>query len=256
MTAQGSRTGNLLRGAGGALFDLAFPPRCNACDSTLSTPTTHGFCVACCSDLPVIAEPVCARCALPLLSPIYPNQHACPHCQAESWAFDQTIALGAYEGLLRHLVLRAKRTSGEQGARSLGRLLSEVRGDRLRSVHSGHVIVSPIPSHWTRRWAGRSDSPDWIAQEVARGLGLHPRQLLRRVRRTERQTETPPSRRAANVRKAFRVIDPERARGATVLLVDDVLTTGATASSAARELIRGGAERVVAIVAARRTGRG
>lgn len=233
-----------------ALLDVAFPPRCAACGAGGVDPVFGGFCVDCFDDLEFFDSSICERCSTPLVAPPRASEPDCPACRQERWAFDAVVALGPYEGLLRRLVLEAKRSSGEAGASALGRLLAERAGDRL----TREAVVTPIPPHWRRRLARRADGVAALAQALASRRGLSVASTLKRVRATRRQTEITPSERLANLRRAFVARRPASVAGRTVLLVDDVFTTGATCQAAARELKRAGAARVVAVVAARRVG--
>jgi ComF family protein len=114
----------------------------------------------------------------------------------------------------------------------------------------------PIPMHWTRRIGRGINNPDVLAQCLAKSLGIPLRRdiLVRRVNTTP-QAALPPSKRFENLHGAFRVRRPQAADGARVLLVDDVLTTGATCSEAAKMLKRAGAAAVFVAVVARAQGK-
>lgn len=237
-----------LQTAASLLLDVAFPPTCPACGQGAS----DGFCRGCSEDLDVFSGPACRRCATPLLATA-PAADDCPACRAERWAFDEAVALGAYDGLLRRLVLDAKRPAGEGAVVELGRMTA--REHRGRILAYADAVVVPTPQHWRRRLLRRADGVAAFAGALAGELGLPCRSVLRRTRPTRRQTEVAPSDRRANVRGAFRVTRNARLAGRTVLLTDDVLTTGSTCHAAAQALKRAGAARVVAVVAARRLGR-
>ncbi len=143
-----------------------------------------------------------------------------------------------------------KSPHGEPLAMTMGRLLAAERGERLREVRA--EVVLPVPMHWTRRWHRGTNSPELLARELARWLRvpLAPRALVR-CRRTRKQNELLPEERPANIRGAFRLSAPRRVRGRRVLLIDDVLTTGATAQEATSVLLAGGAADVAVAVLAR-----
>jgi len=167
--------------------------------------------------------------------------------------FDATIALGMYGDQLKEILLRMKQAEGDALSLAIGRLIWQKRGERLATI--GADVVTPIPLHWRRRVAHRTNSAALLAEVVSSKLGL-PRAdgLLRRNRSTARQFDLTPPKRWENVRKAFSVRAGYHLRGAHVLLVDDILTTGATCSEAARALRSGGAARVTVLVAARALG--
>jgi ComF family protein len=164
--------------------------------------------------------------------------------------FDQVIRLGPYDGLLREVILRLKHAPGEGLAEVLGELWADHSAPRLRSL--GAALVVPVPLHWWRRLTRGYNQSEVLAQALAARLGLPCRPgCLRQVRATSHQKGQSPANRRSNVRDAFRGQSRPELKGQTVLLVDDVLTTGSTAGEAARALRRAGAARVVVAVLAR-----
>lgn len=251
MAAAFSLADRTLRRSGAALLDLVFPARCVACGrSTMDRGAAdRAFCTGCESELPALAEPVCRRCAVPAPAESDPPED-CPTCREAAWRFDETLALGPYVGLLRHLILTAKRDRRGAAASALGARLAVREQARLAQINAAAVV--PTPMHWARRLGRGVNSAERFAEGIAHASGVAIATPLWRVRSTAKQTEVAPSDRPGNVRGAFRARLPRRLAGATLLLADDVLTTGSTCSAAARELKRAGAGRVVAVVAARR----
>jgi ComF family protein len=167
--------------------------------------------------------------------------------------FDQTIAVGLYAGRLRELLLRMKQAEGDPLSLAMGQLIWRQRSDRFVEAPP-HVIV-PIPLHWRRRLAHRTNSAALLAEVLASHLRLPlAAGLLRRRRHTTRQFDLTPPQRWKNVRNAFAVRSGYHLKKAHVLVVDDILTTGATASEAARALRKAGAEQVTVAVVARAIG--
>ncbi len=137
---------------------------------------------------------------------------------------------------------------------AMGRLLAEQRREQLAEVRA--EVVVPIPMFWGRRLRRGKNCPELLAGCLARSLQIPARPtVLVRHRNTRPQSELSPSQRFKNIRGAFRVRRPEAVRGVRVLLVDDVLTTGATCSEAARMLKEAGAVMVAVAVVARAQGR-
>lgn len=238
-----------------AVLDVAFPPRCVGCGAGTADRQRRDFCLGCELDLDVFREEVCYRCSMPLSEPSDSHAADCPACREERWAFERVLALGPYGGLLRRLVLEGKRRTGQPAAEAFGRLMAMICRTRLGVGRlSSGVVVVPIPQHWTRRLARRADGVGAMAAALADEAGLPCERALCRTRATPRQTEIAPSDRAANVRGALKARPNGRVAGCQVLLVDDVFTTGATCQAAAKALRAAGAERVVAVVAARRLG--
>jgi len=174
----------------------------------------------------------------------------CYRCGGRKLWFDATIALGLYGGELKNVLLRMKQTEGDALSLAIGRLIWQARGERLAALNAD--VIAPIPLHWRRRIAHRTNSAGLLAEILSSKLGV-PRAdgLLRRVRATHRQFDLTPPKRWENVRKAFAVRTGHHLMDAHVLLVDDILTTGATCSDAARALKDAGAARVTVAVAAR-----
>jgi ComF family protein len=178
----------------------------------------------------------------------------CPACKDFLLKFDSVYPLGRYEGPLRNVVLKTKRSSAEAMSLAVGRLLAMRLGDKIRDFRPD--VVAPIPMHWTRRlWRG-TNSPELLAECLSRKLGMPVLRTLRRRRYTSPQKDLPPRERFQNVRDAFALSRWRRQRwkDARVLLVDDILTTGATCSEAAGLLKRAGAAAVAVAVVARADG--
>jgi ComF family protein len=177
----------------------------------------------------------------------------CSRCRDEPFRFDAAVRLGPYDGLLRDAVLRMKYHTGEGLAELLGELWADHDGAALRAL--GADLVVPVPLHWRRRWLRGYNQSEALAYGLAVRLRLPCGAFgLRRIRATPMQTAQTLASRRENVRGAFAAARDHRLAGKTVLLVDDVMTTGATASEAARALRSAGAERVVVAVFARAHG--
>lgn len=248
------------------LSDLLFPPGCASCGAELESPESQqrdaAICDECLEGMEIFSDPMCVRCGAPVPG-IGPNVNSdavvakkkigCVRCTGRKMWFDETVAFGLYEGKLRDAVLRMKRAEGDALSLAMGRLLLQTRRQRL--VELGADVIAPIPLHWRRRLAHRTNSSAVLAEVLASQLKLPlAERLLRRSRSTVRQFDLTPPERWKNVRRAFSVRGGYHLRAAHVLLVDDVLTTGATCSEAARALHQAGAERVTVAVVARAMG--
>jgi ComF family protein len=201
--------------------------------------------------LTVDPHPQCPRCA-GNVGPYAELADGCHHCRGTSFPFDRVVRLGPYDGRLREVVLRMKHATGEGLAEVVGELWAECANARLRELAA--EVVVPVPLHWWRRWRRGYNQSEALARPIAARLGLPCRpSCVRRVRYTPEQTSQTPAGRVENVRGAFRACG-SAVVGRTVLLVDDVLTTGSTAAEAARALRQGGARRVSVAVLARAHG--
>ena len=166
-------------------------------------------------------------------------------CRAGARGFDAAYAPFAYEDGLRKLIQVFKYQGVTALAGPLGARLAEVL-----PRHENPTVVVAMPMHWLRRLARGYNQADLLAREVARHTGLPLARPLRR-RRSEPQAGKSSAQRRRNVQGKFQVVRPAAVRGRHVLLIDDVLTTGATASACARALKRAGAARVTLLALAR-----
>lgn len=168
--------------------------------------------------------------------------------------FDRAIAAGVYDGLMRQQVLAAKHATGEAAAVGLACLMADAAARQLDEKLDGHkvdVVVS-IPMHWRRRIVRQHNPTETMGAVVAKRLSApFESRLLAWRRATRKQAELAITPRSQNVRGAMRARSGYRFPSATIVVVDDILTTGATCSDAARALKEAGAARVVAVVAAR-----
>jgi predicted amidophosphoribosyltransferase len=238
----------------GRLLELLYPPACIACGAEIEAGGPASFCDACSQRLAVFEPPFCPACGASVPVAL-PAGKTCGHCGDSRPRFDRATSLAPYEGLLRELLLRAKKPEGEVTALALAHRLLAERGDWLRGIEID--VVCAVPMHWSRRLRRLCNSPATMASVVARELKLPlAAELVCRRRATQQQYSLPPTRRAANVRRAFEVRAGYELKSAHVLLVDDILTTGATCNEVARALKRSGASEVsVAVVGRSCSGR-
>jgi ComF family protein len=161
--------------------------------------------------------------------------------------------LGIYGGAVRDLVLRMKQARNESLSLAAGRLLAERIAITLDADPAD--IVVPVPMHWVRRLIRGVNVAELLAESIAARLRIRfDTGVIRCCRKTDKQGTLTPAERRTNVRGAYRVPADSSLRGAHVLLIDDVMTTGATASEIARVLRRSGARSVSVAVVARGVG--
>ena len=174
-------------------------------------------------------------------------------CAGQNFAWERTISLGRYGGDLGSAVRRTKLPKASGMTIALAGLLAQTRGEVFRQLQT--QVVVPMPMHWTRRVRRGINGPELIAEILARKLDLPlSNKCLNRTQLTRLQTELSPTERKINQRNSFRVRHAQRVAGKRILLVDDVLTTGATASAAAKVLRKAGAEAVFVAALARGIG--
>jgi len=186
----------------------------------------------------------CPKCAAEM--PRYGN--ACPNCHDMSLAMSGSAAFGLHAGRLRESILAFKFSGRRYYARTFGRLIVRAVTSAWPQTHFDGVVA--VPLHSSRLRQRGFDQGRCLAAHVARALGVSDRSgVLRRVRATESQVGLTKSARTENVKGAFAAADCPGLM--TVLVVDDIMTTGATASEAARALRKAGAKDVYAAVIAR-----
>jgi len=235
------------RELGRGLLQVLFPAVCSSCHRPLPS-DQHGFCEACRIALTTDPYSVCPRCAGTVGAFVHLDA-GCARCRDDAYQFERALRLGPYEGLLRELILRLKHAPGESLAETLGDCWAAHAEPRLRDI-GGHYVV-PVPLHWRRRWTRGYNQSETLAYALAERLRVPCRpKWLRRIHHTASQVQQTPSTRRENLRGAFHARKRPELSGKTVLLIDDVLTTGSTASEAARAMRAAGAARVVVAVLA------
>ncbi|HYV37327.1 MAG TPA: ComF family protein, partial [Gemmataceae bacterium] len=206
-------------------------------------------CLPCHAALFTDPRPSCPRCAA-TVGPFAQVENGCPACRDQGFAFDRAVRLGPYEGPLRDVILRTKDALGEGLAEIIAAEWSASLSDKLREL--GIQCVVPVPLHWWRRWQRGYNQSDALARALANTLNVPCHAYgLRRLRATKMQTSLSPTSRRENMRGAFVARRTVPLSGKSVLLVDDVMTTGSTAHEAARALRKAGAERVILAVLGR-----
>ncbi|MES2598279.1 MAG: ComF family protein [Verrucomicrobiota bacterium] len=248
------------------LLPVVYPFRCRACEVFLpseSAATSAGLerwlCQKCIRELDRIEAPYCAACGEGF-SGAMDRAFLCPNCTGRRLAFEFAISGFKANGHLREVLHRFK-YSRDLSLRGLlaDALLAALDDPRLAAEDLSQWILVPVPLHWLRQ-VQRSFNQSWeLCQELSSRTGIPAGQVLWRRRRSATQARLNRQERLENLRGVFSLPPRWRfwrrsadVRGKKVLLVDDVLTTGATTHECARVLRReGGAEKVVVITAAR-----
>lgn len=237
------------------LLNFLYPPRCAACDRRMALGASRRVCASCLGHIDRLTAPLCARCGIPLGTSYSGNADRCARCVQSPPVFTMACAVACYHpsdgdqlSTLDSIIRRHKYGLDQ----SLGRALAECLGDELPLALERYDLVVPVPLHRARlRWRGFNQAA-LLGAAVARRLG-RPLDVacLARVRPTPPQTMQSHDERERNVRDAFAVRRPGRVAGRRVLLVDDVMTTGATANECARVLLKAGAHGVDVFTLAR-----
>lgn len=236
-----------LRSILGSLANLLLPPVCIGCRTRIGN---HGLlCGACWTKIDFIAPPICARLGVPL-----PYDAGEPCLSAAAIArppvYDRARAAARYSATMRELIQSFKYRDRHEGLPLFARWLAKAGAELLADAD----LIVPVPLYPSRLWWRRFNQSAMLAQAVGRLTGVPVDCFtLARVRRTATQVGLTADQRRRNVAGAFKVTRAraDRVKGKKVVVVDDVITTGATAEACARALKRAGAARVDVLALAR-----
>ncbi len=229
-------------------LDMLYPRRCIGCGA--SSPGTFRYiCWECWSDSARVEAPFCHLCGDPVAGAI-DHDFICYSCSAEKPSFDGARSAVRYDGVVGESLRQLKYEQALWLAPDIATLLHHC----IQAEYPGRSfdLLVPVPLHHVRRRDRGYNQSAVLARELGRKLGRksHPG-LLRRIRPTISQTNLTAKARLSNVTKAFQYKKGKRLAGRRVLLVDDVMTTGATVNACAKALKKGGAASVHVITAAR-----
>jgi competence protein ComFC len=217
---------------GQALYEAGRIPVCRKCLSAAE---------------PFQAEYFCACCRTPFQNGFpLDSEGRCALCRSGLLGFDAAYCYGTYEGVLRHLIHLYK----YDGIQTLSKPLADLL-NRALPRDEQIDFITPVPLHWRKQWTRGFNQSELLARELGRRNGLPVVLALGRTRRTATQAGLSNTARRKNVAAAFRCRHADGVAGKRILLIDDVMTTGSTASSCARALKRAGARRVALLTVAR-----
>ena len=241
------RAAAALRRVGRLALDFALPPLCPSCREPLGDGT--GLCASCWSKLSLIEPPYCARLGIPFVfnpGPALLSMEAI----ANPPAYDRARAAVRFDDVARSLVHHFKYGDRLDLAPMMGRWMARAGRELLADANA----LVPVPLHWRRLWARRFNQSAALAGEISALCGVPiAHGGLKRVRATPQQVGLSKTARADNVQGVFQVPAERKAEiaGRRLVLVDDVLTSGATVDACARALLRAGAAHVDVLVFAR-----
>lgn len=218
------------------VLDLVFPKRCLGCEGFGAL-----LCAACRAGIEPLRPPFCRGCGVPA------RESPCPGCREAPLDVDGLRSIFPYDGLVRTAIIELK----YHGLSSLGEELGGWMADQIRSGVAADLVTA-VPLHHRRRRSRGYNQAELLARTLGRTLGLRfSAATIQRTKQTSAQAQlSDRAQRAENVRNAF-TADPQLVKGRSVLIIDDVATTGATLSACARALKDAGATRVVGLTLAR-----
>lgn len=231
-----------LQSLGRSLLDFALPARCAGCGDV--SEEVGAFCPGCWGKLEWLGNSGCQRCGLPLTGT---EAEICARCLAAPPKLDRIRAAVAYDDIPRSVALRLKYGRKVALARTMARYMAPLRGD-----WDDDVLLVPVPLHRWRLWGRGFNQSALVARELARTWRLGVAyQALKRVKQTRPLKGLNHRQRRNAVAGAFNAVEAGGFKGRTIVLIDDVLTSGSTAEACARALRKVGASRVELICWAR-----
>ena len=238
-----------IRGTVRRVVDVVLPPRCLGCGALVGDP--GAVCPSCWSGIDFIAPPMCRCCGLPFDYDEGENA-VCGDCARRPPLYGRARSVMIYNDASRRLVLAFKHGDRTDAATAWGQWLTRAGGELLADAD----LLVPVPLHRRRLIARRYNQAALMAQSLGRQSGVPVAvDALRRIRATPSQGRMNRSQRERNVAGAFAVRDSrmDDIRDARILLVDDVMTTGATLTACIRPLLRAGADNIDVLTLARVT---
>ncbi len=227
-------------------LDIALPTLCVSCREPVDG---EGVCAACWAKLSFIAPPFCPRLGIPFVYDPGPELLSM-EAIASPPAYQRARAAVRYDDVARTLVHSLKYQDRTDLAPAMGRWMARAGQELLADAD----VLVPVPLHWRRGWSRRYNQSGALARVISRQSGVKlVSEALRRIRPTEQQIGLSRPQRAANVQGAFKVASERMAdiQGRRIVLIDDVLTSGATTDACARALLRAKAAQVDVLVFAR-----
>ncbi|MGH9450038.1 MAG: ComF family protein [Terriglobia bacterium] len=254
---------SLLHQSTSGIVSVLFPTACPICNREVMWSTGIGICAVCRDAIKPWDGPICSRCGIPLASVAPADEGStirCGVCRRDGYEFDCARSYGIYAYPLRDLILQLKFRRRERWGSHLGELLAPAAHSLAMMRAGAPVLIVPVPLHPARERERGYNQSTLLAAGLHRALKRDaPRVVQLEARLLVRSRPTPPQSglhhgaRQENVRGVFQMERTGRASGRSIILVDDVMTTGATVSACAHALKRAGAKEVAVLTLARAT---
>ena len=238
--------------ASAVIFNLVLPDECRLCEKPLRNLSKIPVCPSCLAlPEPLQADFSCVTCGTPFVNSFPLDENGlCTVCRSGGLTFDACNSFGNYEGALRSLIHLFKYGKVESLAKPLGRFVASAL-----PVDTGIDLAMAMPMHWRKRWERGFNQAELLTREVAKQRRIPVSHELRRTRYTKAQAGLTGQKRQENLTSSFAVKHAAAVRGKRILLVDDVMTTGATLQAASETLKSAGAAYVCALTLARVEGK-
>lgn len=234
------------------LLDILYPGHCFACNKNLHDEENPYVCKTCLENIKGIGVSVkrCSKCGFTLAPGTFSSEKGCFECENSNLRFDRGFFVSDYEGPLKELIHQYKYNKQEFLSKLLGDL--SINHLLLQGILHEIDIVVPVPLHWKKKLKRGFNQSDLIARRISKELDIPiSRNNICRIKNTLSQTKLTRVQRQINVSGAFRVKQPKVFSKKRALLVDDVLTTGITASECSRTLKKAGIRKVYLFALAR-----
>jgi ComF family protein len=240
----------MLRGLFKGLKDLIYPNYCLVCKNKIKPPVQQQLiCGICWDKIEQNLPPFCFSCGRHLDSQAI-EKNTCPNCAKFNFYFDRAFSPCRYTGTIKKLIHEFKYSGKDYLGYPLGKLMHTFIQDYQLPIKHLDLII-PIPLHKSRQREREFNQAGILSREIAREFNKKVlTDVLLRIKPTKTQTELTFQERCQNVKESFSVIKPELVKDTNLLLIDDVLTTGATSSEAARCLKEAGARKVLLLTLA------
>ncbi len=231
---------NLLRDIASGVLEFAYPIRCLKCDRLTNT----FLCDECLSYVELIAPPICGKCGKPS------EYRLCHTCRTREFHFDRVRSSGPFQGILREAIHALKYNKLQSVSVPLIKLLTQTYS--AGGLGKEFDMILPVPIHRSRMLERGFNQSELLAHGLAGHLGIPLETgVLYKAINTPHQVDLSPELRMINVRGSFGINNPEKVMARRILVIDDVVTTGATLDEAARALICAGAKSVSGYTLAR-----
>lgn len=230
-----------------ALLDFFYPRTCEVCGKACDRDSRH-VCSACLMRLPFLQmRGCCSVCSLPVRG--YEKEFVCDECLAHPGYFDYAVQAIGFEGRARELILDYKFNDQIHLAADFADWMEGAARSRMSVADID--IVTEVPLTGRTMFRRGYNQSEYLARQLSRRMNRKHLRVLARTGKPQTQSSLNAAKRAANVTGTFKVTKPQYVRGRTVLLVDDIMTTGSTVSECAKILKEAGAKKVWVLTLAR-----